>query len=163
MAGARRSVLGLIGWVVVTFLAAAVGSIASVKAATFYGQLTQPSWAPPANVFGPVWSVLYVLMALAAWLVWRSHGFSRAGHALLIYLAQLLVNALWSWLFFGWHKGGLALADIALLWALVVAVLIAFWRVRPLAGALLVPYLSWISFALVLNYSVWQLNPQVLA
>jgi tryptophan-rich sensory protein len=79
-----------------------------------------------------------------------------------LFLVQLALNALWSWLFFGWHRGALALADILLLWALIVATLISFWRIRPLAGALLVPYLLWVSFASVLNYSVWQLNPGVL-
>jgi tryptophan-rich sensory protein len=79
-----------------------------------------------------------------------------------LFLVQLALNALWSWLFFGWHRGGLAIADIVVLWALIVATVIAFWRTRPLAGVLLVPYLLWVSFASALNYWVWQLNPQVL-
>ena len=101
-------------------------------------------------------------MGIAAWLVWRVGGFRVARTALTLFLVQLAVNALWSWLFFGWHLGGVAFADIALLWVLIVATLVAFWRVRPLAGVLLVPYLLWVSFAFALNYSVWQLNPQVL-
>jgi tryptophan-rich sensory protein len=125
-------------------------------------QLVLPSWAPPPSVFGPVWTVLYALMAIAAWLVWRIGGFRAARMALILFLAQLAINALWSWLFFGWHLGGLAFADVLALWALIVATLISFWRVRPLAGALLIPYLAWVSFASVLNYAVWQLNPRML-
>jgi tryptophan-rich sensory protein len=101
-------------------------------------------------------------MGIAAWLVWRADGFRAARGALTLFLVQLAPNALWSWLFFGWHRGALAFADILLLWVLIVVTLIAFWRVRALAGALLVPYLLWVSFASALNYAVWQLNPQSL-
>ena len=101
-------------------------------------------------------------MGIAAWLVWRVGGFRAAKSALILFLVQLAPNALWSWLFFVWHRGAFSFADILLLWALIVATLISFWRIRPLAGALLVPYLLWVSFASALNYSVWQLNPQVL-
>lgn len=146
----------------VSFIAAAIGSAASIQADSFYTQLVRPEWAPPPDVFGPVWSLLYALMGIAAWLVWRVGGFGAACTALTLFLVQLAVNALWSWLFFGWHLGGLAFANVVLLWMLIVATLVAFWRVRPLAGALLIPYLLWVSFALALNYSVWQLNPQIL-
>jgi tryptophan-rich sensory protein len=101
-------------------------------------------------------------MGIAAWLVWREGGFRAAGSALVLFLVQLALNALWSWLFFGWHRGAQAFADILLLWALILATLVAFWRIRPLAGVLLLPYLLWVSFAAVLNYSVWQLNPEIL-
>ena len=101
-------------------------------------------------------------MGVAAWLVWRSGGFYPNRHALILFLLQLVFNALWSWLFFSWYLGALALADIAVLWVLIVATLVTFWRVRPLAGGLLIPYLLWVSFAFVLNYALWQLNPQVL-
>lgn len=158
----RRQILGLLGWLLLAFVAAAIGAVASVSASTFYGQLVQPSWAPPASVFGPVWSVLYGLMGLAAWCVWREGGFAMQRRALSLFLIQLGINALWSWLFFAWHQGALAMADIALLWGLIVATLVAFWQVRPIAGLLLLPYLLWVSFAAALNYSVWQLNPQVL-
>ena len=101
-------------------------------------------------------------MGIAAWLVWRADGFREARGALTLFLVQLALNALWSWLFFGWHRGALAFADILLLWVLIIVALIAFWRVRVLAGALLVPYLLWVSFASALNYTVWQLNPHSL-
>lgn len=158
----QKQVMGFAGWLVVCFVAAAIGGAASVQAGPFYTQLVRPGWAPPASIFGPVWTVLYALMAIAAWLAWRVGGFRAARLALTLFLVQLALNALWSWLFFGWHRGGLAFADIVVLWALIVATVIAFWRTRPLAGVLLVPYLLWVSFASALNYSVWQLNPQVL-
>lgn len=158
----RGQWVGLAGWVVASFAASALGALASMRAADFYGTLLQPSWAPPSSVFGPVWTLLYALMAVSAWLAWRRGGFRARRVVLSLFLVQLAVNALWSWLFFAWHLGGWAFADIVLLWILVAATLIGFWRVRPLAGALLVPYLLWVSFASALNYSVWQLNPQLL-
>jgi benzodiazapine receptor len=158
----QKQILGLVGWLVVSFAASAVGAVASIQAKSFYSQLAQPDWAPPSQVFGPVWTVLYALMGIAAWLVWRPGGFRTNRQALTLFLVQLALNALWSWLFFAWHRGALALADILVLWLLIVATLVSFWRVRPLAGALLIPYLAWVSFASALNYSVWQLNPQVL-
>ncbi len=158
----QKQTLGLLGWLAASFAASAVGAIASVHASSFYGQLSQPTWAPPSFVFGPVWTVLYALMGVAAWLVWRSGGFKRNRWALTLFMVQLVVNALWSWLFFAWHHGAIAFADILLLILLVMATLVAFWRIQRLAGALLFPYLMWIGFAAALNYSVWQLNPQVL-
>lgn len=158
----RKNLPGLVLWLAVCFVAAGVGSVASINAGSFYQQLARPEWAPPPGVFGPVWTVLYAMMGIAAWLVWRVGGFRAACAALSLFLIQLAVNALWSWLFFGWHRGALAFTDIVLLWAMIVGTVIAFWRVRPLAGALLIPYLLWVSFAVVLNYAVWQLNPQSL-
>ncbi|THU01064.1 tryptophan-rich sensory protein [Lampropedia puyangensis] len=154
--------LGLFAWLGLSLLAATLGAIASVDAAHFYAQLTQPSWAPPARAFGPVWSILYALMGLAAWLVWRVGGLRHAQTALSLFIAQLVLNTVWSWLFFRWHLGAWAMADIALLWLLIAATVAAFWRIRPLAAALLIPYLLWVSFAIALNYSVWQLNPHLL-
>ena len=102
------------------------------------------------------------MMAISAWLVWRVDGFRAQSTALTLFLVQLAVNSLWSWLFFAWHLGSLSFIDIILLWLLIVLTLLAFWRVRVLAGLLLVPYLLWVSFAAVLNYSIWQLNPEML-
>ena len=157
-----KQIVGLVGWLAVTSVAAAVGAFASVQAASFYAELTRPSWAPPASWFGPVWSVLYVLMALAAWLVWRVPLEARTRTPLALFLVQLAVNALWSWLFFAWRLGGLAFTDIVILLALIVATLCSFWKVERLAGALLLPYLCWVSFATALNWSVWQSNPALL-
>lgn len=154
--------VGLAGWLMVSFIAAAIGGAASLQAGDVYTRLVRPDWAPPASVFGPVWTVLYALMGIAAWLVWRVGGFRAARVALTLFLVQLALNALWTWLFFVWRDGAMAFADILILWSLIVATLILFWRIRPVAGALLVPYLLWVSYASALNYSVWQLNPQVL-
>ena len=159
----QKQILGLIGWLVVSFAASAFGAVASIEAKSFYSQLIQPNWAPPSGVFGPVWTVLYTLMGIAAWLVWRSGGFRSNRQALTLFLLQLVSNALWSWLFFAWHLGALALADIVVLWILIVATLVYFWRVRPLAGGLLIPYVLWVSFASALNYSLLRLNPEVLS
>lgn len=157
-----KQIIGLVAWLAVCFLAAAMGAAASVQAGSFYTQLVRPEWAPSPQWFGPVWTILYALMGIAAWLVWRVGGFRATARALTLFLVQLAFNALWSWLFFAWHLGALAFADIILLWLLILATIIAFWRIRLVAGALLVPYLLWVSFATALNYSVWQLNPQVL-
>ncbi len=146
----------------VCFVAAGLGALASVEASSFYAALSKPSWAPPASWFGPVWSVLYILMAIGAWLAWLSGPQPARARATGLFMAQLAANALWSWLFFAWHRGGWALADIAVLWVLIVATIVQLWRLRPLAGALLLPYLAWVSFAAALNASIWQRNPQLL-
>lgn len=157
-----KQALGLAGWLVLAFIAAAIGAAASVNAGTFYAQLELPGWAPPASVFGPVWTLLYAMMAVAAWLVWRIDGFAAARVALTLFIIQLALNALWSWLFFGWQLGAAAFLDILLLGGFIVATVVTFWQVRALAGALLLPYLLWVSFAAALNYTIWQLNPQIL-
>jgi tryptophan-rich sensory protein len=154
--------IGLVGWLLVTFAAGAIGGLASVNAAGFYGQLVQPSWAPPAWLFGPVWSVLFVLMGVAAWLVWRDHGFHGAPTALKLYVVQLVANALWTWLFFAWRQGALALAEIGVLWLLIALTISQFWRLNKLAALLLVPYLAWVTFAAALNLALWLLNPSLL-
>lgn len=158
----QRQLIGLVAWLVVTFAAAGVGAIASLDAGAFYSQLSRPQWAPPSWLFGPVWSLLYALMAIAAWLVWRSRGFRANRGALLLFLVQLAANSLWTWLFFAWHQGALAFAEILLLWLLIVATVVSFWRVSTVAGLLLLPYLAWVSFASALTLSVWRLNPGVL-
>jgi tryptophan-rich sensory protein len=151
--------LALAGWLALCAVAGAVGAIASAGAKEFYATLDQPSWAPPAAVFGPVWTLLYIAMAVAAWLVWRERGFARARGALGLFLVQLVLNALWSWLFFAWHLGALAFADIVALLVLIVATVVSFAKIRQLAAWLLAPYLAWVTFAMLLNYSVWQRNP----
>jgi translocator protein len=150
---------GLVAWLVLCFAAAGIGAIASLDAPTFYAALQRPDWAPPASWFGPVWTALYALMGIAAWLVWRVDGWRDA---LWLFVFQLVLNTLWSWLFFSWHLGLGAFIDIVLLWLAIVATMVAFWRVKPLAGALLLPYLAWVSFATALNFAVWQANPTLL-
>jgi tryptophan-rich sensory protein len=158
----KEQVLGLLGWLAVGFAAAALGGLASVSAGDFYRQLARPDWAPPAWLFGPAWTVLYLLMSVAAWLVWRDGGFRRRGLALTLFLVQLAVNALWTWLFFVWRLGALAFGEIVLLWALILCTAIAFRRVRPMAAALLLPYLAWVTFAAALTWAIWKRNPGLL-
>ncbi len=160
----NQQIIGLFAWLLLSVVTASIGGAASIQAAPYYAELIRPEWAPPAWLFGPVWTVLYALMAIAAWLVWRIDGFGasgvgRARVALLIFIAQLIANAIWSWLFFYWRDSALAFVDIVLLWLLIAATLVMFWRITPAAGVLLVPYLLWVSFAAALNYSLWQLNP----
>lgn len=152
---------GLIAWLLLAFLAAGIGAVASIQAADFYQGLARPSWAPPGMVFGPVWSVLYLLMGISSWLIWRTRD-SQTALPLALYAVQLAANALWSWLFFAWHQGQWAFVEIIVLWVLIVATTISFWRIRPLAGVLLIPYLLWVSFASVLAYYVWRLNSNLL-
>ncbi len=151
---------GLLGWLLAAFAAGAVGAFASVDAASFYAQLSKPSWAPPGWVFGPVWSVLYALMGVAAWLVWRSPGPKKV--ALTLFVAQLAANALWTWLFFAWRMGALAAVEIVLLLALIVATVAAFRRISRPAAVLMLPYLIWVSFASVLTWVLWLSNPNLL-
>ncbi|NMD56190.1 MULTISPECIES: TspO/MBR family protein [Tsukamurella] len=136
---------------------ALLGGLASADAAADYAKLAQPSWAPPSWLFGPAWGVLYLLMAVAAWLVWRADPSPR-NRAIQVYAVQLLVNLSWSPLFFGLELRGVALAVILLLDVLVVVTIVLFWRVRRSAAVLLLPYLGWILFATALNYAVWSLN-----
>lgn len=153
-----RAWAGLIVFVAVCFGAAGVGSLyTNPSVDPWYAALTKPSWNPPNWVFGPVWTMLYLMMAVAAWLVWRRRG-AAAGVPLALFAAQLALNALWSYLFFGLHRPGLAFAEITLLWAAILATLLAFRRVVPLAAWLLVPYLLWVTFAAFLNFTIWRLN-----
>lgn len=148
----------MVGWLLLSYAAAGIGGLASVDAGTFYASLMLPRWAPPAWLFGPVWLVLYGMMGVAAWLVWRAGDAASRRHALVLFVAQLLANALWSWLFFRWRLGGLAFVDIVVLWVLVLATTRAFWRINTVAGAMMIPYALWISFAAALNYVAWRGN-----
>lgn len=158
-----RQAIGLVVWLLLTFATAAIGAVASANAGAFYAQLTRPSWAPPGWLFGPVWSALYALMGVSAWLVWRARGLVGARIALILFITQLAANALWSWLFFVWHQGGLAFAEVLILWCLIVATVVSFWRISALATALLMPYLAWVTFASALTFAVWRLNPGLLS
>lgn len=157
-----RQWLGLAGWLALAFATAAIGAVASVSAREFYAELVRPAWAPPGWLFGPVWTALYALMGVSAWLVWRERGFAGARMALALFMVQLAANALWSWLFFAWRLGGPAFAEVLLLWCLIVATAVAFRRIRPLAAVLLLPYLAWVAFAAALTFAVWRLNPALL-
>jgi translocator protein len=149
--------LGLALWIAIPLVVG--GGIGSLfQPGVWYDGLEKPAFNPPSWVFGPVWTLLYVLMGVAAWLVWDRHG-DRARTALALFLVQLAFNAGWSAIFFGLQSPGLAFAEILVLWALILATLVAFWRLHRTAGMLLLPYLAWVSFAAVLNFSLWRLNP----
>ena len=148
--------------VLMTTVAAAGGSVASISAPGFYLALNRPSWAPPPWLFGPAWTVLYILMAIAAWIVVRVEGWPQAKLKIALYAVQLVANGMWTWLFFGMHSGVAAFSDILVLWVLIAATIVAFWRTHVLAGLLLLPYLAWVSFATALTWSVWRANPGVL-
>jgi len=152
-----RSILSLMVWLAICFAAAVFGG--SFLPGPWYAQLHKPSWNPPSWIFGPVWTLLYVMMAVAAWLVWREGGWKTQGRTLGLFLLQWLLNALWTPLFFGMHRAGLAFAEIIALWLVLAVTLRSFWRVRKAAGVLLVPYLAWVSFAAALNFTIWRMNP----
>ena len=152
-----KSMLGLVGWIAVTFCAALIGS--RYMPGEWYAALAKPAWNPPNYIFGPVWSVLYMLMAVAAWLVWRKAGFGgAAGAGLGLFIVQLALNALWSYLFFGLHRLDIAFFDIVALWSVILCVVVLFWRVDQFAGVMLLPYLFWVGFASYLNFVIWRLN-----
>jgi tryptophan-rich sensory protein len=159
--------LALAGWLALSLAAGGAGGIASANAGGFYAQLARPAWAPPSWLFGPTWTLLYVMMGVAAWLVWRersaSEATARLRHlGLSLFVVQLALNALWTWLFFRWRLGGWAFAELVVLALLVAATALAFYRIRPLAGWLLAPYLAWLSYAGALNWAVWRNNPGLL-
>lgn len=148
--------------VAATLATAVVGSLASLNAPDFYAQLTSPAWAPPAWLFGPAWTLVFTMMALAAVLAVRNSRSRPITPVLALYGAQLVANGLWSWLFFHWHLGAAAFVDSAIMLLLIAATTLAFWRVRRVAGLLMLPYLAWVTFATALSYTMWRLNPSVL-
>jgi benzodiazapine receptor len=148
--------LSLAGFVVVVLAIAAIGAVASASAGEQYALFVQPPWAPPAWLFGPVWTVLYLTIAVSGWLVWRRAGLTYPAH--LAYAAQLLLNLGWSPLFFGAGLLGVAFAEIVLLWTAIVTTIVLFARISRPAAALLLPYLVWVTFAAALNLAIWQLN-----
>ncbi len=157
-----KSSLALIISFALTFTAASFGALASAQSGAYYAQLARPAWAPPAAVFGPVWTVLYVMIAVAGWLAWSARGTDSVRLPVTLFVAQLVANALWTWLFFAWRLGLWSFVEIVVLWLLIVATVVVFWQLRPLAGILLVPYLAWVTFAAALNFTLWRLNPQLL-
>lgn len=152
----RNHWLALVLLLILCFVVAGVGGLATAPSIpNWYAGLAKPAWTPPGWVFGPVWSVLYLSMAVAAWLVWRR---GDAVVPMVLFGIQLFFNAAWSWLFFGLHSPDAAFIDIVVLWMAITAATVVFWRRSTLAGILFVPYLIWVSFAAVLNFAIWRLN-----
>jgi tryptophan-rich sensory protein len=148
----------LLGFVALCLAAGALGGWATSQAVVdWYPTLNKPSWNPPSWVFAPVWTTLYLMMAVSAWLVWRTQA-PAVGPALKWFFIQLALNCLWSFLFFGIRSPGLAVVEIVFLWLALLMTIVSFWPLSRLAGILLLPYIAWVSFAAFLNYTVWSLN-----
>ncbi|WP_395753097.1 TspO/MBR family protein [Prosthecobacter sp.] len=150
----KRSGWALVVFLLITFAAPALSAFIEMPG-PWFDALRKPPLNPPKEVFGPVWTLLYTLMAVAAWLVWKREGF---GPALKIYFVQLALNAAWTPIFFGAHALGLALGVIVAMWVTILMTWLSFRKVNAVAGWLFVPYLGWVSFATYLNFSFWQLN-----
>jgi benzodiazapine receptor len=150
---------GLVVAVGVCYGAALLGNLATVpQIPTWYAGIAKPLWTPPDWVFGPVWSLLYAMMAVAVWLIWRQAGWKAGKRPLLWFASQLGLNSLWSLLFFGAEKPAWAMGEILLLWLAILMTIRAFWPISRSAAWLLVPYLLWVSFASGLNAAIWQMN-----
>jgi benzodiazapine receptor len=154
-----RSWLALLGFIVLSFGVASLGGYwTSLSQPEWYDQLAKPSWTPPSWLFGPVWTALYLAMAVAAWRVWRQGGWARQRRPLMLFLVQLFLNLIWSGLFFGLRSPALGMLEIVLLWLAILLTLLAFRRADHLASWLFVPYLLWVTFAAALNFAIWRLN-----
>jgi len=157
----RRSfqILGLVVFLAVCFAVAGIGSLftAAGMMGRWFDALPRPSWNPPNWLFGPVWTVLYTLMAIAGWLVWRERGGLRqATVPMALFAIQLALNLGWTGIFFYQRAPGAAFGEIVLLWLAILATMIVFWRVKSLAGWLFMPYLLWVTYAATLNYAIWR-------
>ncbi|MEU8607952.1 TspO/MBR family protein [Actinoplanes sp. NPDC048791] len=151
----RPSWWGLLPFAAAVAAAALIGGLGVAGTAAEYQNLDQPSWAPPSWLFGPVWTILYAMIAVAGWLVWRRTGWNRA---LTVYAVQLVLNALWTPIFFGFGQYGLALVDIVAMWLLIGATIFLFRPISRAAAWLLVPYWAWVTFATALNAAIWSAN-----
>ncbi|MBR0653985.1 tryptophan-rich sensory protein [Roseomonas arctica] len=145
--------LGLAGFFAANFLAASSGAV--FKPGAWYDGLAKPWWNPPKWAFPVVWTILFIMISVSGWLVWRAGGWTPA---LGVYGAQLVINAGWSAIFFGMHRIGLAMLELLLLWASILATMVMFYPIEPIATWLLAPYLLWVTIAGCLNFSIWRLN-----
>lgn len=153
-----RQIFGLVIFLAACYIAAWIGSQYTMPsiASGWYASLPRPAWTPPNWLFGPVWSVLYTLMAVAAWLVWRKRGVRGATVPLALFTMQLALNVGWSAAFFGQRLPGFGFAVVVLLWLAILGTLVAFWRVSRWAGILFVPYLLWVTYASTLTFAIWR-------
>ncbi len=152
-----HEIFGAIIWLIIVYGAGWIGS-QSQPDLRYNEEVSVPTWNPSASILRVVWLVVYLLMAAAAWLVWRQHGLVNSLVPLGLFVAQLLLHALWPWLIYGFRRIDLALIDMIAAWVILLVAIIAFWIQLPLAGALLLPVLAWVSFDLALNYTTWQMN-----
>jgi len=155
----KQKIVPLIFFLAITFLAAFIGNFFTMpNIQTWYATLNKPSFSPPNWLFGPVWTILFILMAIAAFLVFQTKDNSKRKTALTFYFIQLVFNSFWSILFFGLHSPKFAFFEIIILWILILITLIKFLKIKKIAGLLLVPYLLWVSFASILNLFIWLIN-----
>jgi benzodiazapine receptor len=151
--------VALVGWLALCFAVAGISGAFSANAiTTWYAALVKPDFNPPNQLWGPIWTVLYIMMAVAAWMVWKSPGSRARTRALVLFCMQLALNLSWSAIFFTRHQIGAALVEILLLWLAILATMLGFFTVRRDAAWLLIPYLAWVSFAAYLNWAIWKLN-----
>ena len=146
----------LLLFILLAFLPGIFGSFFSPG--EWYGNLLKPSFTPPGWLFGPVWTLLYIMIGIAGYFVWTVKDHSLQKSAFIIYAIQLFFNGIWSWIFFGLHKIDLALLVILILWIFIIFNIFYFYKIKKLSGYLLIPYLLWVSFASILNASIWSLN-----
>ena len=155
----RRDLLGLGGFLLLCLAVSAIGgAVTATSVSGWYQELAKPPFNPPDGVFAPVWTALYILMAVAAWRVWRRADANARRRALAGFTVQLALNLLWSLLFFGWRMVGAAFVEVIVLLAAIVATAVLFWRIDRWAGAIFVPYIAWVGFAAALNGAIWRLN-----
>lgn len=156
---ARRDLVGLLAFIILCLAVSGVGgAITATSVDTWYQALEKPPFNPPDWLFAPVWTALYILMGIAAWRVWRLRSFEATPKALAVFAVQLSLNLAWSFLFFGLQRIDLALVEIVILLFAIITNTIMFWRVERLAGLLFVPYTAWVTYATILNASLWLLN-----
>jgi tryptophan-rich sensory protein len=154
-----RQAAVFLAFLLAVFAAAGVGGYFTGPAVRdWYPALAKPSWTPPAWVFGPVWTILYLMIATAGFLAWRKAGLRGAKWTFVLFAAQLVLNAAWSWVSFGLRQPAWAFAEIVVLWATILATTIALLRVTRPAGLLFVPYLLWTTYAAALNFAIWRMN-----
>lgn len=155
----KKSILPLLISILIVFSFGFIGSFFTTPSiATWYAFINKPSFSPPNWLFAPAWTLLYILMAIAAFLIWQKRDNPKTKQALIFYGIQLVLNAFWSIIFFGMHNPGLALLEIIILWLFILIILIKFYKINKTAGLLFIPYLLWVSFASILNYAIWILN-----
>ncbi len=155
----RTRWIGFAVFLVICLGAGGLGAIATTPEIDgWYKTVAKPTWNPPNYVFGPVWTTLFAMMAIGAWLVWRRAGFVAVRVPLLLFSVQLILNVSWSWIFFGLHQPGWAFVEIIILWFAIIATMTSFFFYSTVAGSLLIPYLVWVTFAMVLNFAIWRMN-----
>jgi tryptophan-rich sensory protein len=154
-----RNLVSLFAFIIICLIISGIGgAITASSVETWYQALEKPIFNPPDWVFAPVWTLLYIIMGIAAWRVWRLRSFEATGKALGVFALQLGFNLAWSFLFFGLQRIDLALVEIVILLVAIIVNAIMFWRIDRLAGLMLMPYIAWVTYATILNASLWLLN-----